>query len=296
MKGAARARVACTAALAAAMVWLCAFSPLLQAQRRGQSQQSERQRPERPRNVQPRNENSGSNREIPPRQQRQFGNERRSFQPNPEAGSQNRNGFRPNRNSIPQYRGPEGRGQQRGSQFDQPRFEQPGYSRGEQGTRPGYERPGYSNYPAPVYAPPGHLGAWLNDHRGVPIQQQEQMLRRDPSFSRLPKSDQQRLIQQLHQVDQMPEAQRERRLARAEALERLSPQQRAQVNLAARRWATMPPGRQERMREAFRDLRGVPPNQRDTMLNSERYKDNFSPEERGILSDMLRVEPYAPPK
>jgi hypothetical protein len=30
------------------------------------------------------------------------------------------------------------------------------------------------------------------------------------------------------------------------------------------------------------------------VLNSERYKGAFSAEERGILADVLRVEPYQP--
>ena len=82
--------------------------------------------------------------------------------------------------------------------------------------------------------------------------------------------------------------------ARAEALERLSPQDRAQVSRSARTWATLPSDRQTAMRGAFRDLRGVPPDQRETVLNSNRYRNAFSPEERGVLSDMLRVEPYEP--
>jgi hypothetical protein len=32
------------------------------------------------------------------------------------------------------------------------------------------------------------------------------------------------------------------------------------------------------------------------VLNSNRYQNQFSPEERGILSDMLRVEPFEPPQ
>jgi hypothetical protein len=56
----------------------------------------------------------------------------------------------------------------------------------------------------------------------------------------------------------------------------------------------MPPDRQVLMRGAFRDLRGVPPDQRSIVLNSSRYQGVFSPEERGVLSDMLRVEPYEP--
>lgn len=147
-----------------------------------------------------------------------------------------------------------------------------------------------------IYAPPGHLGAWLNTHRNVPVQQQEQQLRGDPSFRRLPQGEQQRLMNQLHQVNQMPDAQRERRLARAENLERLSPEQRAQVAQSTRRFATLPSDRQTMMRNAFRDLRSVPPDQRGIVLNSSRYQGQFSPEERGILSNMLSVEPYAPPQ
>jgi len=120
------------------------------------------------------------------------------------------------------------------------------------------------------------------------------VLRSDPSFARLPAQDQQRLVQQLHQVNQLSEEQRQRRLARAEIIEHLSPQERMQINLSARRWAALPLPRQALMKDAFRDLRSVPLDQRQTVLNSSRYQGVFSPEERGILSDMLRVEPWQP--
>jgi hypothetical protein len=120
------------------------------------------------------------------------------------------------------------------------------------------------------------------------------MLRGDPSFRRLPPTEQQRVVQQLHQVDQLSEEQRQRRLARAEMIDRLPPQQRMQINLSARRWAALPVDRQAIMKRAFQDLRAVPLDQRPTVLNSARYQGVFSPEERGILSDMLRVEPYQP--
>jgi len=92
----------------------------------------------------------------------------------------------------------------------------------------------------------------------------------------------------------MPEEARERRLARNEMLEHLSPQEQTQVSVSARRWGALQPQRQALMRDAFRDLRSVPLDQRATVLNSARYQGVFSPEERGILSDMLRVEPYEP--
>jgi hypothetical protein len=119
-------------------------------------------------------------------------------------------------------------------------------------------------------------------------------LRGDPNFRRLNPADQERLTQQLRQVNQMPDEQRQRRLARAEMLERMSPQDRTRVNLSAQRWTAQPPQRQAMMTRAFRDLRTVPPDQRLSVLNSGRYKGAFSPEERSILADMLRVEPYQP--
>jgi hypothetical protein len=122
------------------------------------------------------------------------------------------------------------------------------------------------------------------------------MLRNDPSFRRLAPRDQQRLTQQLRSVDQMPEQQRERRLERNEMLERLSPQDRMSITRSGQQWAALPQDRQMMMRRAFQDLRGVPPDQRQTVLNSARYQGTFSPEERGILSDFLRVEPYDAPR
>jgi hypothetical protein len=169
-----------------------------------------------------------------------------------------------------------------------------------------YARPGYAASPNavprsiihvyPSAAPPGHLGDWLNQHRGLPVQEQERMLRSDPSFYRLPPADQQRLLQQLHQVNQLPEEQLQRRLARAEALEHMSPQERMSLNLSGRRLRALPPDRQVLVKRAFQDLRSVPLDQRQTVLNSSRYQGVFTPEERGILSDFLRAEPYEPPR
>jgi hypothetical protein len=94
----------------------------------------------------------------------------------------------------------------------------------------------------------------------------------------------------------MPEEQRERRLARAEILEHMSPQERMRLNVSGQRLAALPPDRQALVKNAFRDLRAVPLDQRQMVLNSSRYQGVFSPEERGILSDFLRAEPYQPAK
>jgi hypothetical protein len=159
---------------------------------------------------------------------------------------------------------------------------------------PGLARPAYPGYTPPTELPKGHLGDWLNQHRNLPVQEQERLLRNDPGFRRLTPADQEQVVRQLHQVNQLSEEQRQRRVARNEMIEHLSPQERMRINISARHWMELPPERQELMKQAWRDLRTVPLSQRSTVLNSDRYKGVFSPEERGILTDMLRVEPYQP--
>lgn len=69
-----------------------------------------------------------------------------------------------------------------------------------------------------------------------------------------------------------------------------------QVRQSSRELQNLPPDRQTVVGRAFQDLRGVPMDQRQIMLNSARYNATFSPQERGILSNLLRVEPYQQPR
>jgi hypothetical protein len=157
----------------------------------------------------------------------------------------------------------------------------------------------YNGSPYSVRANPqaaGHLPQWMAQHQNLPVGQQERLLRQEPGFNHLSPEQQQRQVQQLYRLNQMPEAQRQRRLARAEAIERLSPEERSQVRESSSRLATLSPDRQGLVRRAFQDLRGVPMDQRQTMLNSARYNATFTPQERGILSNLLSVEPYEGPR
>ena len=95
-------------------------------------------------------------------------------------------------------------------------------------------------------------------------------------------------------MNQLPEEQRERRLARNEVLEHMSPQEQMRVYNSMNRLKSLPPDRRALLGSAFRDLRAVPMDQRETVLNSSRYQNAFTPDERGILSDVLRAEPYEP--
>jgi hypothetical protein len=153
-------------------------------------------------------------------------------------------------------------------------------------------RPTYGAQPPNVRGP--HLGNWLQNHQGESFAGQENALRREPGFNRLPAPQQQRLIDRLHQLDAMPPDQRQRTIGRNENMERLTPEGRQQVRNSAQELSNMDPGRKQQVRAAFRVLRDMPPAQREHVLNSPAYRSMYSDHERQILGNLLSVEPYQP--
>ena len=141
---------------------------------------------------------------------------------------------------------------------------------------------------------PQHLPEWLNGHQNLTPQQRENALRQEPGFNRLPQDQQQRLINRMHTLNNAPPQERQRMLQRNENFERLNPEQKAGVRGASQAFHQMPPERQNVMRHAFQDLRGIPPEQRSSVLNSARFQQQFSPQERTVLGNLLSVEPYQP--
>jgi predicted Fe-S protein YdhL (DUF1289 family) len=139
-----------------------------------------------------------------------------------------------------------------------------------------------------------HLGSWLQNHQGESFVGQENALRREPGFNRLPQPQQQRLIDRLHQLNSMPPQQRQRTLGRIENWERLSPDRRQAVRNSAQDLRSMDPARKEQVQGAWRVLRDMPPAQREHVLNSPAYRSMYSDHERQVLGNLLSVEPYAP--
>ncbi|QNI30125.1 DUF3106 domain-containing protein [Alloacidobacterium dinghuense] len=138
----------------------------------------------------------------------------------------------------------------------------------------------------------GHLPEWFNNHQNMTPQQREDALRKEPGFNRLPQDQQQRLVNRMHALNNATPEQRQRILQRNEMFEHLSPEQKAGVRGASQAFHQMPADRQTEMRRAFQDLRGVPPAQRQSILNSARFQQQFSPQERTVLGNLLTVEPY----
>jgi hypothetical protein len=161
-------------------------------------------------------------------------------------------------------------------------------------------RPAFGGNPAAMRpgvnegARPGHLGDWLNNHRNLTPQQQEEELRREPGFNRLSPDQQQRVLNRLHTLEAHPVEQQQRMADRVEMFEHLTPEQKADVHASSSALAAMPGDRQALVRRAFIDLRQIPPDQRTQILNSARFSQTFSPQERHVLGSMLSIEPYPP--
>lgn len=139
-----------------------------------------------------------------------------------------------------------------------------------------------------------HLPQWMARHSNLSPAEQQKALENEPGFRDLPAQTQQRMRDRLTQLNNMTPEQRQRILDRTEEMEHLSPQQRQQVRSALDQYRGLPQDRQRLVARAFRDLREMPPQQRQAMMNSDRFRGQFSDQERNTLSGLLAVEPFIP--
>lgn len=163
------------------------------------------------------------------------------------------------------------------------------------GARPGFQ-PGGSVRPGEFgNARPGqeHLPQWWQSHRGLSPQQQADAMRREPGFRNLPEGQQQRLLGRLRDFDSRPPRVQQRMLNRVEMFERLSPERQQAIRGASQAFKHMPQERKQQMIRAFQQLRQMPRGEREQMLRSS-YGQQFTPQERTVLGNLLSIEPYQP--
>jgi hypothetical protein len=155
--------------------------------------------------------------------------------------------------------------------------------------------------PGPYYGAPivptvrnprgDHLAEWMDKHRNLTPQQQQQALASEPGFRELPPQTQQREMQRLAQLNSMAPQQRQRILTQNEYVERMNPQQREQFRGTMQQLGMLPPDQRHIVSSAFRQLRNLPPNQR--MAAASRIPLNDA--QRSTLFNLIRIEPMLPP-
>jgi hypothetical protein len=139
-----------------------------------------------------------------------------------------------------------------------------------------------------------HLAEWMNQHRNLTPQQQQQALDREPGFRELPQQTQQRMHNRLSQLNAMNPEQRQRTQSHIEWMEHLSVDQRAEVRGSLQQLGSLPEDQRRQVAQSFRSLRAMPPGERGAALNSPQYQ-YMSPAQRSALNNLLRVEPLIPP-
>ena len=82
-------------------------------------------------------------------------------------------------------------------------------------------------------------------------------------------------------------------LNRMETWEHLTPNQKQQSRQLFQQFKQLPPDRRQAVNRAIRGMRGMTPEQRDRLIDSDEYRNEFSPEERGLLDRVSRL-PLAP--
>jgi hypothetical protein len=147
----------------------------------------------------------------------------------------------------------------------------------------------------PNFLPPGspgdrkghhRIGSWLRQFQHVPPEQQERALEKDPKFQALPPDVQQRMRDNLRRFNALPPDERRRRLERMEHFREMTPEQRQRWWAFQREVRGLPEDRQKDVRHTFRALMEMQPEQRQEALASDRFKQEFSDQERDLITRM----------
>lgn len=140
-------------------------------------------------------------------------------------------------------------------------------------------------------AHPGRkMGAWLEAHKDLPLDQQLKLLENEPGFKKLPSERQNALRERLKAFNSLTPKQREQALQRMAFLSKLSPQQRQQLHDANQQLQSLPQDRKVAVHTAVRHLRQMPPSERQQVLQSDRFKSTFSDQEQKLIGQLADID------
>ena len=138
-----------------------------------------------------------------------------------------------------------------------------------------------------LQGPGPHEGDWLRQHQDQTLEQQQQALRSDPGFQKLPPQRQQQLMNQLQRFSQMTPEQRQTMLQRMETWEHLTLDQKQQALVVWNRFRQLPDDRRDQVHKVYQRLMNMPQDQRQQFMNSERFRGMFNDQEREIIAGSL---------
>ena len=139
--------------------------------------------------------------------------------------------------------------------------------------------------------PAQHIGAWLESHQSLPLDQQEKALETDPNYKKLPPDRQAALRERLKKFNSLTPEQRQLALKRMNFWASLTPSQRQELRDANQKMQGLPQDRRLALHKALRHLRKMAPQQRQQVMDSDRFKSLFSEQEQGILKELAEITP-----
>jgi hypothetical protein len=125
----------------------------------------------------------------------------------------------------------------------------------------------------------------------MPAEERQQFLRDHPRFQRLPARQREQIQERLRRLSQMPRPERDRVLERYRLFDRLPSDKQSDARAIYQRWQQLPEGRRPVLLDEYDDLRESTPEERGSRLDSKEFRDEFSEEERRILTDLSGLLP-----
>lgn len=114
---------------------------------------------------------------------------------------------------------------------------------------------------------------------------------RERALEKLPPQQQARIRQGLARFDRLPEGEKTRLLQQLQAFRSLPPDKQMVVSRQIQTFNSLPQDRLRPMRRELKYLLQLPEGEREARLNSEGFKQNYSPTEQQVLSDLSRSLP-----
>jgi uncharacterized protein DUF3106 len=139
--------------------------------------------------------------------------------------------------------------------------------------------------------PARKTGDWLEQHKNLPLDQQEKALESDPSFQKLTPDRQAALKERLRKFNSLPPEQRDRALQRLDFMSSLTHDQREQIRDANQKMNALPQDRKVAVHSALRRLRQMNPAQRQQVFESDKFRSTYSPQEQEILKQLSAINP-----
>jgi hypothetical protein len=118
---------------------------------------------------------------------------------------------------------------------------------------------------------------------------------RKKALDRLPPQRRARIEQRLNQFQSLPSAERERLQRQLEWFRQLSPERQEGARSLFQRFRQLPPYRRQVLNREARRLRDLDDTARSARMDSPAFRNRYSPEEQGMLRDMVALTPPAAP-